>query len=93
MSTFSLLEISGAALSAERQRAEVVATNMANANTTRTPEGGPFAENDGPGKEAAQQQGAEDRQRDRSAVLEHLHDPAEFVHGGRRDGVRILEEK
>jgi flagellar basal-body rod protein FlgC len=42
MSTFSLLEISGAALSAERQRAEVVATNMANANTTRTPEGGPF---------------------------------------------------
>jgi len=42
MSTFSLLEISGAALSAERQRAEVVAANMANANTTRTPEGGPY---------------------------------------------------
>jgi flagellar basal-body rod protein FlgC len=42
MSTFSLLEISGAALSAERQRAEVVAANMANASTTRTPEGGPY---------------------------------------------------
>jgi len=42
MSTFSLLEISGAALTAERQRAEVVAANMANANTTRTPEGGPY---------------------------------------------------
>jgi flagellar basal-body rod protein FlgC len=42
MSTFSLLEISGAALSAERQRAEVVAANMANAGTTRTPEGGPY---------------------------------------------------
>jgi len=42
MSTFSLLEISASALSAERQRAEVVAANMANANTTRTPEGGPY---------------------------------------------------
>jgi len=42
MSIFSTLEISGAALSAERQRAEVVATNMANAETTHTPEGGPY---------------------------------------------------
>ena len=46
MSTFSLLEISGAALSAERQRAEVVAANMANASTTRTPEGGPYRRKD-----------------------------------------------
>ena len=29
-------------MGAERQRAEVVATNMANAETTRTPSGGPF---------------------------------------------------
>lgn len=42
MSTFSILEISGAALGAERQRAEVVAANMANAETTRTPGGGPY---------------------------------------------------
>jgi len=42
MSTFSLLEISGAALTAERQRAEVVAANMANAETTHTPAGGPY---------------------------------------------------
>jgi flagellar basal-body rod protein FlgC len=42
MSMFSALEISGAAMGAERQRAEVVATNMANAETTRTPSGGPF---------------------------------------------------
>lgn len=42
MSIFSSLEISGSALSAERQRAEVVAANMANAETTRTPEGGPY---------------------------------------------------
>jgi len=40
--TFSILEISGAALGAERQRAEVVAANMANAETTHTPGGGPY---------------------------------------------------
>jgi len=42
MSIFSMLEVSGSALSAERQRAEVVAANMANVETTRTPEGGPY---------------------------------------------------
>lgn len=42
MSIFSTLEISGSALAAERQRAEVVAANLANAETTRTPEGGPY---------------------------------------------------
>lgn len=42
MGLFRMLEISGSALAAERQRAEVVATNMANAETTRTSEGGPF---------------------------------------------------
>ncbi len=42
MGLFGTLEISASALSAERQRAEVVAANMANAETTRTAEGGPF---------------------------------------------------
>ena len=42
MSMFSTLEISGSALSAERQRAEVVAANMANAQTTHTAKGGPY---------------------------------------------------
>jgi flagellar basal-body rod protein FlgC len=42
MSMFSALEISGSALTAERQRAEVVAANMANAETTHTPTGGPY---------------------------------------------------
>jgi len=42
MSMFSMLEMSGSALSAERRRAEVVASNMANADTTNTPAGGPF---------------------------------------------------
>jgi flagellar basal-body rod protein FlgC len=42
MSMFSALEISGSAMEAQRQRAEVVTANMANAETTRTPSGGPY---------------------------------------------------
>jgi len=42
MSMFSALEVSGSAMAAERQRAEVVAANLANAETTHTPEGGPY---------------------------------------------------
>lgn len=42
MNLFGMLEISGSALGAERQRAEVVASNMANAQTTRTAAGGPY---------------------------------------------------
>lgn len=42
MNLFSLLDVSGSALLAERQRAEVVATNLANAETSRTPGGGPY---------------------------------------------------
>jgi flagellar basal-body rod protein FlgC len=42
MSMFSSLEISGSALAAERERAEVVAANMANAETTHTAAGGPY---------------------------------------------------
>jgi len=36
------LAISGSALSAERLRLDVIASNLANASTTRTPEGGPY---------------------------------------------------
>jgi flagellar basal-body rod protein FlgC len=42
MNLFGMLEVSGSALSAERQRAEIVTSNMANAETTRTPDGGPY---------------------------------------------------
>jgi flagellar basal-body rod protein FlgC len=42
MNLFGVLEVSGSALKAERIRAEVVAANMANAETTRTAEGGPY---------------------------------------------------
>src|SRR5207302_10039157 len=36
------LAISGSALSAERVRLDAIASNLANASTTRTPEGGPY---------------------------------------------------
>jgi flagellar basal-body rod protein FlgC len=42
MNLFGLMETSGSAMQAERVRAEVVAANMANAETTRTATGGPF---------------------------------------------------
>ena len=42
MNLFGVMDISSSALKAERVRAEVVAANMANAETTRTAEGGPY---------------------------------------------------
>ena len=39
MNLFGLLGVSGSALTAERVRAEVTASNMANAETTRTADG------------------------------------------------------
>ena len=42
MNLFGLMETSGGAMEAERMRAEVVAANMANAETTRTAMGGPY---------------------------------------------------
>jgi flagellar basal-body rod protein FlgC len=42
MNLFGMLEVSGSALAAERWRAEIVSSNMANAETTRTPQGGAY---------------------------------------------------
>ena len=39
---FAGADISASGMSAERQRMEVVAHNIANANSTSTPEGGPY---------------------------------------------------
>lgn len=41
-STLSVLDISSSGLSAERIRMNVIANNIANANATETPEGGPY---------------------------------------------------
>lgn len=42
MGMFDVLAISSSGLRAQRSRLEVVATNLANVHTTRTPEGGPY---------------------------------------------------
>jgi flagellar basal-body rod protein FlgC len=42
MRVFSSFDISGSGLTAQRLRMDVVANNIANVNTTRTPEGGPY---------------------------------------------------
>lgn len=42
MNLFGVMDVSGSALKAERVRAEVVAANMANAETTRTADGTPY---------------------------------------------------
>ncbi len=42
MDSFGTLKISASALWAQRQRMNVIASNMANVNSTRTEQGGPF---------------------------------------------------
>lgn len=46
MSLFSMLSVSGSGMSAQRSRAELLVENIANAETTRTPEGGPYRRKD-----------------------------------------------
>lgn len=43
---FDSLDISASALSAERIRMNTISSNLANAQTTRTPEGGPYRRKD-----------------------------------------------
>jgi flagellar basal-body rod protein FlgC len=46
MSFFKSMNISASGLSAQRLRMNILSTNLANANTTRTPEGGPYRRKD-----------------------------------------------
>ena len=46
MSLFSALSVGASGMAAERTRAELLVENMANAETTRTPEGGPYRRKD-----------------------------------------------
>ena len=46
MDFFSSLDVSSSALKAERTRMNLIAGNMANANSTRTAEGGPYKRKD-----------------------------------------------
>ena len=46
MSLFSALSIGASGMSAQRTRAEILVENLANAETTRTPAGGPYRRKD-----------------------------------------------
>ncbi len=46
MSLFSAISVSASGMDAQRTRAELLVENLANAETTRTPEGGPYRRKD-----------------------------------------------
>lgn len=46
MSLFSAISVSASGMSAERARTELLVQNLANSDTTRTPEGGPYRRKD-----------------------------------------------
>ena len=46
MSLFTSLSVSASGMAAQRARAELLVENIANAETTRTPEGGPYRRKD-----------------------------------------------
>ena len=46
MSLFSAISVSASGMSAQRARTELLVENLANADTTRTPEGGPYRRKD-----------------------------------------------
>ncbi len=46
MGLFSAISVSASGMDAQRTRAELITENLANAETTRTPEGGPYRRKD-----------------------------------------------
>lgn len=46
MSLFGSMQVSASGMSAQRARAELLVENMANSETTRTPDGGPYRRKD-----------------------------------------------
>jgi len=46
MSLFGVLSVSASGMAAQRTRAELLVQNLANSETTRTPEGGPYRRQD-----------------------------------------------
>jgi len=46
VSLFTAIAISASGMEAQRSRAEIITENLANADTTRTPEGGPYKRKD-----------------------------------------------
>ncbi len=46
MSIFDILDVGSSGLAAQRMRQEIISSNIANASTTRTPDGGPYVRKD-----------------------------------------------
>jgi flagellar basal-body rod protein FlgC len=46
VSLFTAISVSASGMEAQRSRAEIITENLANADTTRTPEGGPYKRKD-----------------------------------------------
>jgi len=46
MSIFDILDVGSSGLAAQRMRQETISSNIANASTTRTPDGGPYVRKD-----------------------------------------------
>lgn len=42
MNIFKAMDVSASGMTAQRQRLDIIAENLANVNTTRTPQGGPY---------------------------------------------------
>ncbi len=82
MNLFGVMDISGSALEAERVRAEVVAANMANANTTRTESGKPYQR-----QHVVFQSSAVDTPQDFASTLLSSYSQGQSMEVG--DGVRV----
>lgn len=78
---FDAIDVSASALSAERLRMNTISSNLANAQTTRTPEGGPYRRKDpvfeaAPVREFSQVlQGAMDVPMHKVKVVDVVSDP------------------
>lgn len=78
MKLFSSLSISATGLSAERVRLDTISSNIANVNTTRTEEGGPYRRKVAVFSEVLSQELSGDEQLGGVAVSEIVEDPSDF---------------
>lgn len=72
MDFFTSMDISSSGMTAERTRMNVISSNIANANSTRTNEGGPYKRKDAIFSAVAATKGL-DRTYNRNAILEAQH--------------------
>jgi len=82
MGMYSSIEVSASGLSAERLAMDVIANNLANVNTTRTPEGGAF--------KRQLVVFAQKQEEDPNASLDPLDTSSDADPGKSRDGVQAV---